>query len=189
MYTLQQSQHPSSNPRSSRVAPCTHHISSRRLQQTHGGGHEFVSSKSSTRTSPALVFFLRERNTLVLALTERNIHQHRTGLSQRRARVAHPLGYQQHQVGLAQAPSHTAEELPEHCPSAPEVSAQKEEQPEHCSSPNTNVGTVSQTSSQLALLPSCTHVHTVIARQSTYIIRTMPILHGKQSHTACKELR
>lgn len=193
LYTLQQSQHPSSNPRSSRVAPCTHHIPSRRLQQTHGGGHEFVSSKSSTRTSPALVFFLRERNTLVLALTERNIHQHRTGLSQRcrysGARVAHPLGYQQHQVGLAQAPSHTAEELLEHCPSAPEVSAQKEEQPEHCSSPNTNVGTVSQTSSQLALLPSCIHVHTVIARQSTYIIRTMPILHEKQSHTACKELR
>lgn len=70
MYTLQQSQHPSSNPRSSRVAPCTHHIPSRRLQQTHGGGHEFVSSKSSTRTSPALVFFLRERNTLVLLLKE-----------------------------------------------------------------------------------------------------------------------
>uniref|UniRef100_A0A8C0A0Y5 Uncharacterized protein n=1 Tax=Anas zonorhyncha TaxID=75864 RepID=A0A8C0A0Y5_9AVES len=47
------------------TTPCTHHISSRRLQQTHGGGHEFVSSKPSTRTSPALVFFLREHNTLV----------------------------------------------------------------------------------------------------------------------------
>lgn len=99
------------------------------------------------------MFFLRERNTLGLALTERNIHQHRTGLSQRcrysGARVAHPLGYQRHQVGPAQAPSHTAEELPEHCRSAPKVSAQEEEQPEHCSSPNTNVGAVSQTSSQL----------------------------------------
>lgn len=44
LYTLQQSQHPSSNPHSSRVAPCTHHIPSRRLQQTHGGGHGFPQS-------------------------------------------------------------------------------------------------------------------------------------------------